>query len=110
MVENVRWKNIEDIETYIHAIDGRSTIRTDVEKLSERECMEEFMFLGLRMMCGVSGENFRNTFGKDIKDIYGSVLDKWTRLGMIVLENECYRLSDKGIDVSNVILADFILD
>jgi oxygen-independent coproporphyrinogen-3 oxidase len=110
MVENVRWKNIEDIETYIHAIDDGSNIRTDVEKLSERECMEEFMFLGLRMMCGVSGEDFRNTFGKDIKDIYGSVLDKWTKLGMIVLENECYRLSDKGIDVSNVILADFILD
>jgi oxygen-independent coproporphyrinogen-3 oxidase len=72
--------------------------------------MEEFMFLGLRMMSGVSEEEFLSTFGKNIRDIYGEVLDKWLGLGMIIYENGHYLLSDKGIDVSNVILADFIME
>jgi oxygen-independent coproporphyrinogen-3 oxidase len=108
MVENVRWKNTEDIETYILESGDCDKIRRDVEKLSENECMEEFMFLGLRMMSGVSEAEFLSTFGKNIRDIYGEVLDKWLALGMIIYKDGHYLLSDKGIDVSNVILADFL--
>jgi oxygen-independent coproporphyrinogen-3 oxidase len=71
--------------------------------------MEEFMFLGLRLMRGVSKTDFINTFGKNISDIYGEVLDKWIGLGMMTNDGDYYRLTDRGIDVSNVILADFIL-
>jgi oxygen-independent coproporphyrinogen-3 oxidase len=110
MVENVRWKNTEDIEAYIFESGDCNKIRRDVEKLSENECMEEFMFLGLRMMSGVSETEFLSTFGKNIRDIYGEVLDKWLGLGMIIYEDGHYLLSDKGIDVSNVILADFIME
>jgi oxygen-independent coproporphyrinogen-3 oxidase len=108
MVENVRWKNIEDIDAYIGESCNFSNIRRDTQKLSESECMEEFMFLGLRMMRGVSKREFRDTFGKGMGDVYGDALDKWTELGMIIYKDGRYRLSDKGIDVSNVILADFL--
>lgn len=108
MVENVRWKNIDDLEAYIESLGEPKKIQTDVQKLSEAECIEEFMFLGLRTMKGVSRSEFTDTFGKDIYDIYGGVLEKWTGLGMLVSEGGFFRLSDKGIDVSNVILADFV--
>jgi oxygen-independent coproporphyrinogen-3 oxidase len=110
MVENVRWKNTEDIEAYILESGDCNKIRRDVQKLSKNECMEEFMFLGLRMMSGVSDEEFFGTFGKSIRDIYGEVLDKWMGLGMIIYADGRYRLSDKGIDVSNVILAYFLIE
>jgi oxygen-independent coproporphyrinogen-3 oxidase len=109
MVENIRWRNTSDIDRYILASSDFDSIQMDIQKLSESDCMEEFMFLGLRMCCGVSGTDFLNTFGKNITDIYGGVLDKWCGLGMIEKAGDCYKLSDRGIDVSNVILADFLL-
>jgi oxygen-independent coproporphyrinogen-3 oxidase len=109
MVENVRWKNTEDIGAYIEHKGNSKDCQADIQVLGENECMEEYMFLGLRMMKGVSKTDFIDTFGKKITDIYAEVIDKWTKLGMILDEGDYYRFSDKGIDVSNVILADFIL-
>jgi oxygen-independent coproporphyrinogen-3 oxidase len=60
-------------------------------------------------MKGVSKTDFINIFGKKITDIYAEVIDKWIKLGMILEEGDYYRLSDKGIDVSNMIFSDFIL-
>jgi oxygen-independent coproporphyrinogen-3 oxidase len=109
MVENVRWKNTDDIETYIVYKGNSKDCQTDIQVLSENECIEEYMFLGLRMMKGISKTNFINTFGKKITDIYAEEIDKWIKLGMILEEGDYYRLSDKGIDVSNMIFSDFIL-
>jgi oxygen-independent coproporphyrinogen-3 oxidase len=109
MLENVRWKNTEDIGAYIEHKGNSKDCQADIQFLGENECMEEYMFLGLRMMKGVSKTDFIDIFGKKITDIYAEVIDKWTKLGMILDEGDYYRLSDKGIDVSNVILADFIL-
>jgi oxygen-independent coproporphyrinogen-3 oxidase len=109
MVENVRWKNTEDIGMYIEHQGNSKDCQIDIQVLSENECIEEYMFLGLRMMKGVSKTEFIDTFGKKITDIYAEIIYKWTKLGMILEEGDYYRLSDKGIDVSNTILADFIL-
>lgn len=103
-VDNVRWKNTDDMEKYLHASAGK-----DMQKLSQNDCMEEFMFLGLRMINGVSKREFADSFGVEMDAVYGEVLQKWTRQGMLALEGDCVRLTDAGIDVSNVVLADFLL-
>ena len=68
------------------------------------------MFLGMRMMCGVSRIDFEERFNKDIYEVYGPVLNKYIDQGYIGTYDDRIFLTDKGIDVSNVILADFILD
>ena len=50
MVDNVRWKNTSDMNEYIN---GERT-RQEEERLSRADQMAEFMFLGLRMMEGIS--------------------------------------------------------
>ncbi len=72
--------------------------------------MEEFMFLGLRMMCGISRTDFEERFKKDIYEVYGPVLNKYIDQGYMATYEDRIYLTDMGIDVSNVILADFILD
>ena len=68
------------------------------------------MFLGLRMMQGVSVSEFQILYGHLIEEIYGSVLNKWQNTGYLTRQNGYIRLTEKGIDVSNVIMADFLLD
>ena len=76
--------------------------------MSER--MEEFMFLGLRMMAGVSEEEFFRKFGISMMDVYGDVIKKYQSMDLISHKNNGrVALTEKGIDVSNSILSDFLL-
>ncbi|MBQ8166319.1 MAG: hypothetical protein IJZ96_04690, partial [Lachnospiraceae bacterium] len=65
---------------------------------------------GLRMMCGISRTDFEERFNKDIYEVYGPVLRKYIDSGYMATYEDRIFLTDIGIDVSNVILADFLLD
>ena len=110
--KNMRWKNTDDMKKYLLAFEGEKAqkIKEDIEKLSENDCMEEFMFLGLRMMDGVSKSEYQKSFGKNMDDVYGAVIQKWIRQGMLAQQEDYISLTDAGIDVSNVVLADFLLE
>ena len=71
--------------------------------------MEEFMFLGLRLMKGVSGQEFERRFGVRMGDVYGEVLAKLLKNRLIVIEEPYARLSEFGIDISNYVLSEFLL-
>lgn len=97
----------DGIESYIRAcewIDDES-----VQKLSENELIEEFMFLGLRMCEGISCEEFRERFNKDIYSVYGDVLSELSQKNLMINNNGRWRLTDYGIDLSNRVLSEFLL-
>lgn len=72
--------------------------------------MEEFMFVGLRMMKGVSGSEFLDRFGQNMWNVYGDALKKLEQQGLIEVDAPMVRLTELGIDVSNVVLSEFLLD
>lgn len=53
------------------------------ELLTVNEEMEEFMFLGLRKIEGVSSKAFYREFGTDIEEIYGNILRKMLNDGLM---------------------------
>lgn len=81
----------------------------DLYFLKNKDEMEEFMFLGLRMLRGVSKKEFKQRFGVMIENIYGNVILKYKEMGMLLEEEDRIYLSDAGLDVSNVIMAEFML-
>ena len=81
----------------------------DIEELTLDEKMEEFMFVGLRRMEGVSGSEFMDRFGQNMWNVYGDVLKKLEKQGLIEVDMPMVRLTELGIDVSNVVLAEFLL-
>ena len=76
--------------------------------------MEEFLFLGLRMMCGVSEQRFLERFGITMEAVYGETLKTLSGEGLLeAYQNgteRFWRLTEHGIDVSNYVLAEFLLD
>ncbi len=124
-VGDSRWKNTDDMKRYLSVLqkqnnrvyDSRlmddSTVGENVKEavtiLSVEEQMEEFMFLGLRMMEGVSKQEFADSFGKDLDEVYGSALQKWIQMKMMSLHGNMISLTDAGIDVSNTVLSSFVL-
>lgn len=114
MVQNVRWKNPDEMEEYAVYVDclagKQEGFWVDRQILTVQEQMEEYMFLGLRMMCGISRTEFTRLFGCRIEEVYGEVIERLCRQGLLLQENDCISLTDRGIDVSNYAMSQFLFD
>lgn len=105
---NARYHNETDLVNYMEEMEAGRDVRREIERLVLEEQMEEFMILGLRMMCGVSRAEFQRRFGRPIETVYGSALKKLERQGLLTLEGDTIVLTETGIDVSNQVFVEFI--
>ena len=105
-----RFCNTRNMQEYLENSRNPRMLRRDIAVLSEKEQQEEFMFLGLRMTKGISVQEFRERFGKEIDEIYGKVLRKYEAMGFMEKSSGFWRFTRKGIHVSNHILSDFLQD
>ena len=106
----MRFSNTHQMQEYLTDSRKPEQIRKDVTVLSRNEQIEEFMFLGLRMTEGISEKKFEENFNVRLMDIYGDILQKYEETGFMEHIETKWRLTRKGIHVSNHILADFLLD
>lgn len=111
-VNHHRFHNEADLDRYLE-LDFQKAwengLYQDIEHLSPEARMEEFMFLGLRMMEGVSGSDFVKLFGQNMWNIYGDVIEKLEKEGLIKVRQPRIWLTERGIDVSNYVMAQFLL-
>ena len=63
-------------------------LREEVQELPIEEQMEEFMFLGLRMMEGVSERSFFKNFGRRFEEVFPGVIEKHEKLGLLEVTGE----------------------
>ena len=108
-IDGFRYRNEENIEKYIEKINAYGTAIVEKTKNSFNDDMEEFMFMGLRKNVGISKSEFKRRFDKDIDCVYREVIDKYVDLGLLMDNNDNIFLTYEGIEVSNVIMAEFIL-
>ncbi len=91
-------------------LSGLDSYYEDIQQLTLRDRMEEFMFLGLRLTEGVSETEFRRRFGNPIDAVYGPVLARHTDGGLLERTGDRIRLTEKGLDLANYVMSDFLLD
>ena len=125
LLHNVRYTNTEDLNDYIQksamisekvfyneetqekAI-GNSLMKS-ADILTKKAQMEEFMFLGLRMKCGIERADFQNAFDVPIEAIYPEALSQLKKEGLLYAKEGRIALTDKGLDFSNYAMAKFLL-
>lgn len=100
LVKGYRYSNLRDIRKYIAALeDGRDT-KTGVIKLSPKDRLEEFLFLGLRKLEGINilkiEEGIFNRVLHDINELIS--------LGLLELKKNHLKLTNKGLLLSNEII------
>lgn len=110
LYRGMRFSNTRRMQEYLKESRNPDQIRQDVTVLSRNERIEEFMFLGLRMTEGISEKKFEENFDVRLMDVYGDILQKYEETGFMEHIETKWRLTRKGIHVSNHILADFLLD
>ncbi len=103
--KETRYKNNSDLNTYLQ---GDFPYEEEII-LTRREAMEEFFFLGLRQMEGVNLLDFAEQFGQDTIEWFYEAIDENIRDGLLEQDGVWLRLTARGIDVSNVVFARFLV-
>lgn len=106
-----RYHNTDNMEEYLslNLLEAGAAAR-DIQELTLEDRMEEFMFLGLRLMEGVSGTEFFSRFGQNMWNVYGKQIEKLERQGLLEVHKPEIRLTELGVDVSNMVLYEFLLN
>lgn len=104
LLNNVRYTNTSDLHGYLEG-----ELRVEEMPVSRKAQMEEFMFLGLRMNCGVTRQQFQDSFGIPIEGIYKDALEHLKAEEMLEMNAGQIALTEKGQDLSNYALAQFLL-
>lgn len=97
LIKNVRLSNQDDLAEYL-----QGHFEGNEEALTEQAVREEYFFLGLRKMEGV--------FPGIYREHYGKLLEKLQMQQLLDEKNGRIYLTEKGIDVSNYVLAQFLDD
>lgn len=123
LMENIRYTNIRELYPYIEQTrrlrEGiwqnekeelpATNLHASAERISRKAQIEEFMFLGLRMTEGIGRADFERAFGVSVESVYSEVLTKLQEEKLLVKRAGRVFLTETGQDVSNYVLAQFLL-
>ena len=108
-VDGVRYKNHGPIRHYLKAVEEGSA-RINEEHLSQREQMEEEMFLGLRKKSGVSMVRFEEKFERSFQELYGDIVKDLIQQGLMQVDGDRVRMTKRGLFLGDTVAERFILE
>jgi len=99
-INGLRSRNVEDIHTYINQLSRGVIPEEDKIYLTLQDSLREWIFLGLRKTQGISIKHAQNE-GLDILLACREMIDS----GHIEVRDDAFRLTRKGVVISNTIIA-----
>lgn len=108
-VDGIRYKNHGPIRHYLKAVE-EGNARINEEHLSQREQMEEEMFLGLRKKSGVSMDRFEEKFGQSFQELYGDIIKDLIQQGLMQVDGDHVRMTKRGLFLGDIVAERFILE
>lgn len=107
-LNGVRWGNVEEIHQYVSLLHRGQRPTEEIQTLSRREQMEETVFLGLRLIEGVSLDAFRQRFGAALTEAFDKQIRELTEKGLVELAAGHLKLTGKGLPLANQVFAEFV--
>ena len=110
-IDDVRYGNTENIDEYIKNCNNgefeQNKIIDEIEKdIFSKE--QEFMLIGLRKIDGISIQEFKNKFGDNPIFVFKNELSKLVDDGLVVVDFDSIRLTNKGLDLANLVWEEFV--
>ncbi|HRX10770.1 MAG TPA: radical SAM family heme chaperone HemW [Draconibacterium sp.] len=99
--------NVSHIESYIKAIDAGLPFYEE-EILSDNNKYNEFILTRIRTIWGVSQYELEERFGPEKSSYFKINIDKYLNTGLVKLNNGIYNLTEKGMFVSDEIMANLM--
>ena len=109
LIGNTRFRHTRDLKEYLRCASEPEKLIREKQMLTRSEQMEEFFFLGLRKMNGVSKREFEACFHATVEEIYGAQLQKLVKQKLLIEEEDTILLTARGIDVSNYVFGELLI-
>ena len=111
-LDNIRYCNVSNLKEYISNMEN---VEADFEEkyiVNERQNLEdrknEFMLLGLRKIDGVSIAMFKEKYVENPIFRYRNSLEKLVNEGLVLIDGDMIKLTNKGLDLANIVWEEFI--
>ncbi|MCL2382932.1 MAG: radical SAM family heme chaperone HemW [Oscillospiraceae bacterium] len=104
-IDDRRYSNTSDLNEYIWSEGKQKTIHETQDKESK---MKEYMLLGLRKIEGIKILEFKDRFEEDPNLLYRDELNILVAKGLIEMDDEKIKLTNKGIDLANQVWGSFL--
>lgn len=105
----VRYANVGTINEYIDNLEKGKLPPIEKEMQDINLQMSETMFMGLRLIAGVDLKRFEERFKKRAEEVFKKPIAKCSNLGLIEIEGEKLRFTEKGLYIGNLIFEEFLL-
>lgn len=102
---NVRYSNTDDFEEYFDWPEDNKIIH---ERQTDEDKQKEFMLLGLRKIEGAAISDFKNKFIENPIYLYRETLNKLVTQGLIEVDIDSIKLTNRGIDLANLVWEEFV--
>jgi oxygen-independent coproporphyrinogen-3 oxidase len=107
-LHGVRERRIADPAEYIRRIKAEQSVVIETESLSGEQSFRETVIMGLRMVNGVSRRTLYERYAIDVQEYYGLTVEKLITLGLIELTATHLRITAKGRQLENLIMAELV--
>lgn len=107
-IDGVRASNEKDVFKYIDGINENTCAKPFSEHLGLNQYASETVVMSLRLLQGISNNEFYERFGYKMDDQFGHQIRNLARNGLVSYENEILKLTEKGLYVADTIMTEFI--
>jgi len=104
-----RYSNTSNMDEYLANCKLADSIHVDVQVVTKDHRLEERIFLGLRMMDGISIKKLNEDFNNPLSGVYKESLETFIKSGHLIIQGDRLKLTEKGISVSNQIFSEFLI-
>lgn len=102
-----RWSTLALPESYMAAVEKGSAVSWR-EHVDSTALQFEFLYVGLRLVQGVSVAEFERRFGVSLVSLYGDTITQLSGDGCLLLEGDTLRLTARGIAVADSVFEQFV--
>ena len=107
-VGGARFSICADVKEYIVQTETHGSAVSDILHLSEEELLSDYCILALRTASGISFSDYKNNFGHDFSDRFGTAAEKLSGDGLLLLDGSRAALSKRGYDFANAVMREFL--
>ena len=107
-VNGFRSTNARSVVRWLNSWAQQKPALQEVERLNAQEKMREAVFLGLRLVAGISLLHFQQHFGRSLETIEPDSLQKHLSGGLLEIEDGHLRLTAEGRFLADTVIADFL--
>ncbi len=103
-----RFWNTSDFNEYYEKLCINQLPVEGEEEIDREMEIAEYSIMGLRLTEGILKEEFYNRFNESLYNIYEDIIHKHINNGLLLDDGKSVRLTDKGLDLANLVEVDFM--